>query len=229
VIFGLRAELEARAGGNGSWNNNLDYNVQFSKSVDQAEATALYSQAGLKLDADIKALNNAPRITADPNALQYLEQNVFYNGGITSPVLTLHTKADGLMDVEQESAYLDVIQEANTTSLLSQIYVHRAGHGNFTPAETITALQNLIQRLDTGAWPNLDQSVLNSQATALGSSLNTVPPAFLNFTPAQFLRPFDAFDAAQCTASTGVLIGPTGSAVQGPTGSIVLIPPGLCP
>jgi hypothetical protein len=229
VIFGLRAELEARAGGNGSWNDNIDYNVQFSKSIDQAEVTALYSQAGLNLNADLKALNNAPRITADPTALQYLEQNTFYNGGITSPVLTLHTTADGEMDVEQESAYLDVVREANNTSLLSQIYVHRAGHGAFSPAETITALQNLIQRLDTGAWPNLDQSVLNAQATALGSSLNTMPPSFFNFTPAEFLRPFDAFDASKCTASSGILLAPTASAVQGPTGSIIEIPPGTCP
>lgn len=224
VVFGLRAELEARAGGNGSWNNGVDYNVQFSKSIDQDEATALYSQANLNLTADLKALNNATRITANPTALQYLEQNTFYNGGITSPVLTLHTTADGLMDVEQESAYLDVIREANNLSLLSQIYVHRAGHAAFTPAETITALQNLIQRLNTGAWPNLDQSALNAQATALGSSLNTSPPAFLNFTPAEFLRPFDAFDAANCTNSSVPLAAKTG-----PIGTILEIPPGTCP
>src|SRR5215472_16357921 len=91
VVFGLRAELEARAGGNGSWNNNVDYNVQLSKSIDQDEVNALYSQNNLNLTADLKALNNAATITADPNALNYLEQNTFYNGVITSPVLTLHT------------------------------------------------------------------------------------------------------------------------------------------
>ena len=54
--FGLRAELEARAGGNPSWNTGVDYERQLRRSVDYAEVKALYAQAGLSLDANLDAL-----------------------------------------------------------------------------------------------------------------------------------------------------------------------------
>jgi len=199
IIFGVRAELESRAGGNGSWNTGIDYKVQFSKTIDQDIVTSLYAQAGLDLNADLDTLNNAQRISNDPAATQYMEQNIFYNGNIQVPVMCMHTSADGLMDGEQESAYADVVREAGNNRLLRQIFVHRAGHCSFTPAENITALQTVIQRLDSGHWPNLDPTILNSDAAALGSTLNTTPSAFFDFAPAQYLRPFDAFDAERCS------------------------------
>jgi hypothetical protein len=80
---------------------------------------------------------------------------------------------------------------------LRQTFVHRAGHCTFTPAETVAALNNLIGRLDTGKWPDLNPTTLNAEATALGP-LNVAPPSFLQFEPAPFLRPFDTFTEAKC-------------------------------
>jgi hypothetical protein len=77
--------------------------------------------------------------------------------------------------------------------VLLEIFVHRAGHCAFTPAETLTAFQTLIHRLDTGIWDGFTNTdLLNQEAAALGSTLNTAPPAFLNFEPTTFLRPFDS-------------------------------------
>jgi hypothetical protein len=77
--------------------------------------------------------------------------------------------------------------------VLLEIFVHRAGHCAFTPAETLTAFQTLIHRLDTGKWDgSTNTDLLNQEAAALGSTLNTAPPAFLNFEPTTFLRPFDS-------------------------------------
>jgi hypothetical protein len=86
--------------------------------------------------------------------------------------------------------------------LLRQIFVHRAGHCAFTPAETITAVQALVSRLDTGRWDRsaLGPVSLNAQAAALGPQCNIfqvgntvvpAPPAFLRYRPARYLRPFD--------------------------------------
>lgn len=196
-VFALRAELEFRAGGNPSWNTGVDYRKQFAKSVNREEARALYKAAGLNLDADLDTLNAAARITANPASVEYLEQNIIFNGDIDFPVLTLHTTGDGLVSNQNESAYKDVVDEDGHGGLLRRTFVHRAGHCTFTPAETVTALGNLIQRLDTGVWPDLDPSILNAEAAALGP-LNIAPPAFLHFQPAPFLRPFDAFDARRC-------------------------------
>ena len=196
-LFALRAELEFRAGGNPSWNTGVDYREQLERSVDREEVRALYEQAGLSLEGDLDTLNNAARITANPPSVEYLEQNIIFNGDVDIPVLTMHTTGDGLVSNENESAYKDVVREADEGSLLRRTFVHRAGHCTFTPAETITALLKLIERLDTGIWPDLDAGTLNTDAVALGP-LNIAPPSFLQFRPAPFLRPFDALDDRRC-------------------------------
>ena len=196
-IFALRAELEFRAGGNPSWNTGVDYEKQFAISVNREEVRALYKLAGLNLDADLDTLNKAARITANPASVEYMEHNIIFNGDLDFPVLTLHTTGDGLVSNQNESAYRDVVDEAGNKTLLRQTFVHRAGHCTFTPAETVTALGNLIKRLDTGKWPDLNPSTLNAEAAALGP-LNVAPPAFIPFESAPFLRPFDAFDDRRC-------------------------------
>jgi len=200
--FALRAELEFRAGGNPSWNTGVIYRTQLSHSVNLNEVVALYAEAGLDLEADLNALNDAPRITADPSAVEYLETYIIFNGDIRIPVLTLHTTGDGLVSNQNENAYADVVRKAGNNRFLRRTFVHRAGHCTFTPAETVTALQNLIERLDGGIWTALDPDGLNAEAVALGP-LNVVPPAFIQFAPANYLRPFDAFDAARCSAGRG--------------------------
>ncbi|MFZ0861477.1 MAG: prolyl oligopeptidase family serine peptidase [Candidatus Sulfotelmatobacter sp.] len=196
-VFAFRAELEFRAGGNPSWNTGVDYRKQFERSIDREEVRALYKKAGLSLDADLDALNDAARITANQDSVEYLEQDIIFNGRISFPVLTMHTTGDGLVSNQNESAYKDVVDEAGNQRWLRRTFVHRAGHCTFTPAETVTALQNLIERLDNGRWPDLDPSTLNAEAAALGP-LNVAPPSFLRFEPAPFLRPFDAFDERPC-------------------------------
>jgi pimeloyl-ACP methyl ester carboxylesterase len=201
--FAFRAELEVRAGGNVSWNTGVDYRKQFEKSVNRDEVWALYQTAGLSLEGDLDALNDAARIEADPSAVDYLKQNIIFNGQIDIPVLTMHTTGDGLVVVENESAYKDVVDRVDDNRrLLRQTFVDRAGHCAFTPAETIAAVKTLLARLETGHWPSIDPNLLNADAAALGPSFNIfsvnativpVSPAFIDFTPAPYLRPFDAF------------------------------------
>jgi hypothetical protein len=199
--FDFRAELEKRAGGNGSWNNGVDYEKQLEKSVNYAEVQALYQKAGLNLHDDIQKLNDTARIMAKASALSYLEKNIIFDGLIDIPVLTLHTKGDGLVVVEDESAYKDVVDEEHDGQFLREVFVHRAGHCEFTPAETVVAFEALVSRLDTGKWPGLGSAMLNKTAKGLGSKFNVllvnnkevhVPPAYFKFQPPAFLRPFDA-------------------------------------
>src|SRR5580765_6070413 len=88
-------------------------------------------------------------------------------------------------------------QPTPSGSLLQQIFVDRAGHCAFTPAETITAVQVLAGRLDSGRWnlSALAPASLNAQAAALGSQYNIfesgsnvvpTPPAFLGYRPAPY-------------------------------------------
>jgi pimeloyl-ACP methyl ester carboxylesterase len=202
-VFAFRAELEARAGGNVSWNTGVDYRKQVEKSVDRDEVWALYQTAGLSLEEDLDTLNRAARIAANPKAVNYLEQNIIFDGRIDIPVLSMHTKGDGLVVVQNESAYKDVVDRVDDNSrLLRQTFIDRAGHCAFTPAETIAAVETLLKRLETGKWPSIEANLLNGDAAALGPQFNIfavgttvvpTPPAFIDYTPAPYLRTFDAF------------------------------------
>ncbi|MGA9504230.1 MAG: hypothetical protein WBV31_07315, partial [Terriglobales bacterium] len=200
--FAYRAELEGRAGGNPSFNTGVNYGTQLKHSVDYSEVQALYTAAGLSLDADLETLAKAARVSANPAALAYLKENIIYNGQLTFPVLTLHTTGDGLVSVQNEKAYSTVVGEAKDSAMLKETFVHRAGHCEFTPAEMITAFQTLELRLNSGKWEDLGVSQLNSEAAALGAGYNVIevngtlvptPPAFESYVPAQFLRIYDDF------------------------------------
>jgi dienelactone hydrolase len=201
--FFARAEVEARAGGNPSWNTGVDYARQLRRSVDRREVEVLYRQAHLSLGADLRTLAAAPRISADRAAVRYLTEHIVYDGDLGRvPVLTIHTTDDPLVLVEQEQAYASAVARAGDSALLRQAFVHRGGHCTFTPAEQIAALQTLLDRVHGGSWRRVrtDPVALNARALTLGPQLNVsapagtlVPtaPAYTSFEPAEFLRPFD--------------------------------------
>ena len=200
-VFAFRAELEARAGGNVSWNTGIDYGIQLLLSPSRDEVWALYQQAGLSLFEDIETLNRAARIKAKPSAVQYLEQNIIFDGAIHIPVLTMHTTGDGLVINENESAYRTIVDLTGNHRFLRQTFVSRAGHCTFTPAETIAAVGTLLNRVETGHWSAVDANTLNGDATALGPNFNIfpsgntvvpTPPAFVEFLSGPYPRPFDS-------------------------------------
>ncbi len=211
-VFDFRANLERDAGGNPSWTTGVNFAAQLRKSADYSEVVHLYQAAGLHLASDLRTLNKAARISADPKAVSYLARNIAFNGKISVPVLTLHTTGDGLVVPENEQAYSAVVARAGNSSLLRQEFVSRAGHCAFTPAETIAAVQVLLNRVRTGKWgaKALQPASLNAAAVALGPQYNifsaqngTCPqgapiggvcptaPAYISYRPDPYLRPFD--------------------------------------
>jgi pimeloyl-ACP methyl ester carboxylesterase len=199
-IFDFRADLEAKAGGNPSWNTGVNYASDLAKSTDVKEVKALYASAGLSLSQDVNTLNGGKRISANPTAEAWLIRNIVFNGDISVPVLTMHTTGDGLVVPENEQAYRSIVDAAGNGNLLRQIFVNRAGHCAFTPAETITAVQTLENRLSTGSWNIPSPAAMNSAAAALGPQYNIftvngtvtpTAPAFISYSPAKYLRPFN--------------------------------------
>jgi hypothetical protein len=111
----------------------------------------------------------------------------------------MHTTSDWLVPVPHEQSYREAVRNAGNRALLRQVFVHRAGHCEFSDAEMLTALNALMARLDGHGWPSLDPAALDTQAGGFGNSFNTVsdngvtiaaPPAFTQFSPPRFLRPF---------------------------------------
>jgi hypothetical protein len=115
-------------------------------------------------------------------------------------VFTMHTTGDGLVVPENEQAYRSAVDRARHGNLLRQVFVHRAGHCAFTPAETVTAVQTLENRLSTGEWNVPSPAAMNAQAAAFGPQFNIfavngtvtpTAPAFIGYRPARYLRPFN--------------------------------------
>ena len=156
---------------------------------------ALYSLAGLDVNADIRALDAGATIKADPAAASYLNRYISFDGNLSVPMLSMHTTGDGLVIPPNESAYGQVVGGAGKQDMLRQVFVHRAGHCAFTTAETIAAFQVLVKRLDTGRWDGaaLQPEALNAAATSLGASANqifgrTFDPSFNIFARCTRLR-----------------------------------------
>ncbi len=201
-IFAFRAQLEQLAGGNPSWTVGVNYAQQLAKSVDTREVRALYKAAGLNLRADLRSLQRATQVTAKASSIRYLAKNVSFTGRINIPVLSMHTVGDGLVVNQNEQAYSSVVRRAGRAFLLRQVFVNRAGHCAFTPAETVAAVKSLLHRMRTGRWDDraLRPASMNAAAAGLGPSFNIfssggqvvpVAPAFTKFSPAPYLRPFD--------------------------------------
>ncbi|HET8629613.1 MAG TPA: hypothetical protein VFL91_19520 [Thermomicrobiales bacterium] len=203
-----RASAEQKARGNPAFTTGVRYRDLFARAAQRDIAETLYTVAGLDLDADLRALDDAPRIAADPRALEYVRRFIVLDGKVAMPILTLHTIGDPAAPVAAERAYADAVRAAGHSHLLRQLYVDREGHCTFSPAERLAAFAELMRRIDTGCWDEggLTPAALNSAATALGPAANVVrepapapirnpnpvASAFATFQPPSFLRPFDA-------------------------------------
>ncbi|MFJ4202928.1 alpha/beta hydrolase family protein [Streptomyces sviceus] len=188
AAFNRRQEAEVRAGGNMSWNTGIDYARLLEKSSVRKEVTELYKKAGLSLTKDLAALNRAPRIKADQNAVSWMSSTSSFTGKLAKPQLSIHTIGDPLVPVQTESALRRAVTAAGSAPLLRQAYVDNAGHCTFSPAEQLAALHALEDRVTTGRWQGTDPASLNSRATAADP---TTPTRYVRYHPTPYLRPYD--------------------------------------
>lgn len=202
VFLGARAVLEDRAGGNMSWNAGVDYRGLLAASAHAQDTHALYADAGLDLDADLDALERAPRIRADPGAVAYFEEHIAFTGELGgTPVVTLHSLGDGLVPVDHVGSYADVVAWAGNRDLLATLHVARGGHCAFTAAETLTAFDVLVHHVEHGRWPDLDPARLNARARDRFPQEDARHPAFVAFEPPPMLRAHDLRHVGSATGN----------------------------
>ncbi|MBI2756571.1 MAG: hypothetical protein HYX52_07665 [Chloroflexi bacterium] len=188
-----RQEIELRAGGNFSWNTGVDYAKQLALSGRWEIVSALYQQAGLSLEQDLRTLQAAPRVAGNAAAVAYAKANVAPNGVLSFPVLTMNTTGDPSALPAHEQAYAATVSATGSAGLLRQTFVNRAGHCNFTPAEYAGALLTLEARLDTGTWGDSTRpEALNATAASTDLPGGT---RFVSYRPDQFLRPCSLLEA----------------------------------
>jgi dienelactone hydrolase len=180
-----RFDIETAMGGNPAWNKGVDYERLLDRSADRGTVRALYRAAGLDLRADLDRLTRDADITADRPAVGRIFATSVPFGLLRMPVLTVHTTADQLVPVQQESAYRNAVERAGRSDLLRQAYVARPGHCNFTPAELVAAVRALDHRVGTGRWDGMTTAAALQRAAL---RLNLGDAAYVRFQPGQLLR-----------------------------------------
>jgi pimeloyl-ACP methyl ester carboxylesterase len=148
-VFLPRGEQEQRAGGNFSWNTGIDYRKLLDASGRRALIEVLYARAGISLEADLATLAAAPRISADPGAVEYMRQNYTPTADPRVPLLAVQAFGDGTTSPSLQRVYAEHAPPKMTDSL----YVERAGHCSFTAEETLASVKRLESRLTSGKWP----------------------------------------------------------------------------
>lgn len=176
-----RFSIEQAAGGDSGWNAGVDYARLLRTSAHADQVEALYRQAGLSLDADLNTLTRGAHFTAEGDSLAVMRATSTNTGHLGVPLLDIHTTADQLVPVEQETAFADKVHAAGDSALLRQAYVQRQGHCNFTTAEIVAALDTVNQRVSDGHWGR-STSAADLQAAAV--ALNLDGAAFVPDRPA---------------------------------------------
>jgi pimeloyl-ACP methyl ester carboxylesterase len=158
LAFGTsgRYELEQRVHGNVSDNSSADYAGRISESE-----AGLIAAVGGKVDALNQKIAAEPKITADANARDEAEKLGDTTGKIAVPTITMHTEADPLVLVQNESVLAARSRTAQGPAGLVQLYVappktfseadkapYGAGHCNFSDGQRVglvTALDNWVR------------------------------------------------------------------------------------
>ncbi|HET7899902.1 MAG TPA: hypothetical protein VFL59_01865 [Candidatus Nanopelagicales bacterium] len=162
-----RYDLEQRFGGNPSGNEDVDY----SKRISESEAALLNSVTPGSVDRFDALMADGQRLAADPAATaKALADGGDPKGIIQRPEITLHTAADPLVIVQNETFLLDRFraQQAKgaATSDLVQLYTvapttypestgapYGAGHCNFTSQSRVAVLDLLTAWVQRGVYP----------------------------------------------------------------------------
>jgi pimeloyl-ACP methyl ester carboxylesterase len=165
LAFGttVRQELEGRVGGNPSGNEDADYAARVSTS----ERALIESVAPGSTAANLALLANGTRIAPDDGARATFATLGTPTGAIKASTLTLHTEADPLVLVQNESVFAGKVAASTAkTADLVQLYTkaparyakpapYGAGHCNFTTDELVGSVTALDGWVRGGVYPTV--------------------------------------------------------------------------
>jgi hypothetical protein len=175
-----RQQIEVAAGGNPNWTVGVNFKRLVEESPYRPEIEALYHDAGLNLNADLRSLTRDADIKASDRAVAWMVRTSDNTGRLRVPELDMHTIADQLVPVQQENYYRNTVAFASRSQLLRQAYVEAQGHCNFTPSEIVAGVHAIQHRVDTGRWDDVaTPAALNTSATQSGLG----PSAFIPYDP----------------------------------------------
>lgn len=190
----VRYNIEQTAGGTFSWNHGVDYKDLLSRSRLSPMVAALYRKAGGDLEADLRTLARAPRITAAPAAVAFAEKTMSYSGKISAPVMIVDNIGDPF-DVESfDRAYEQAVTSAGHGALLRMAWVRSSRHSTQSALERLAGFSMLVERLDTGRWADTSPEAMNTRAAQIrrAATIDLGPARFMAHQAPEILRPWDS-------------------------------------
>jgi pimeloyl-ACP methyl ester carboxylesterase len=182
-----RYDIEQRVGGNPSGNEDVDYSTRVSEDEQSLIDTV---SPGATRDL-LAVVQNGERVSADSGAREAFGKLGDPTGQLKDPTITLHTSADPLVLVQNESVFRDRVYSAkDRTGDLVQLYTmppasystetgapYGAGHCNFTTDERTAVISILDDWVRKGQVPG---------AAAIKDAFGTDPGLNLNFFPGEW-------------------------------------------
>jgi hypothetical protein len=155
---------------------------------------AIYAKSGVDLQADLRLLAQAPRISAEAAAVAAAETMTSYSGAIAGPVIVVDNIGDPVDADAYKRAYERTVARAGRAELLRTTWVRSARHANQSALEKLAGFVKLIERLNTGAWSDTTPEAMMTAAAAVDaqSDLDLGPARFMVHSPPEMLRPWDS-------------------------------------
>lgn len=133
-------------------------------------AEALYASAGVDLEADIKALDAAPRVKPEqpdqPDLSDLPGEKGLRGQGqglLTMPVFRMDNLGDQTAPPNVSKVYDTLVARNGLNDLYRTAYVDNSGHCYFRPEQELAAVEVMRERLETGKWPATDTASLNAR------------------------------------------------------------------
>ena len=174
-----RYDIEQRVGGNPSQNVGVDYSTRIS--ADERALLELVSPGST--DKQLALLAAGPRVSADAAARAKLAATGTPTGTFSIPMITMHTAADPLVLVQNETVYKAEHAASNSTGDLIQLFTvapttyssppgapYGAGHCNFTTQSRLAVVNLLNNWVQNGVYPGTV-----AIATAMGDNSGYEP------------------------------------------------------
>lgn len=171
-----RFMLEQAGGGQLSSNVGVDYAAFFENGEKPYKAATLklYEAAGVDIRNDLKTLHAAERIQADPAVRKWWSaQDRSVDGLPRVPVMRVHTHADKITPASQVEGYDAAVKANGYERLYRTAFVRGPDHCKFSVAERAAALDTMMERLDTGKWPDTSAEAMNQRAKKLDPATET--------------------------------------------------------
>jgi pimeloyl-ACP methyl ester carboxylesterase len=157
-----RYEFEQRVGGNPSTNTHVDYVARIN-ALDLSRFASFGFSTDLLRSLAGTVERFGTRVTANAAARTTAAGYGNPSGDLHDKTLTLHTKYDPLVLVQNETVFADRVAAHGDSASLVQLYTsppstytaapYGAGHCNFTTAEYVAVVRALHSWVSTGVRP----------------------------------------------------------------------------